>query len=153
MNKHFLLAELKVHPDRGPVTMVNLVQFRPYSMDGNGTGADAYHRYLAGAGAEAKGRILEQRTNEEILARNIKRRGEARAEGLRAAIQETFTQLSSTLGGYSKDTTSLRNTVAVATAMMMTKKEVTAATLSLFRAEMGMVLQIARLLQQRTDSD
>lgn len=56
MSKDFLLAELKVHPDRGPVTMLNLVKFRPYSLDGNGTGADAYHRYLAAAGAEAERR-------------------------------------------------------------------------------------------------
>ena len=34
-------------PDRGPVVMVNLVAFRARSLDGNGTGWDAYTRYSA----------------------------------------------------------------------------------------------------------
>ncbi len=32
-------------PDDGPVVMVNLVRFRDRSLDGNGTGWDAYSRY------------------------------------------------------------------------------------------------------------
>jgi uncharacterized protein (DUF1330 family) len=32
-------------PDRGPVVMVNLLRIRPRSLDGNGTGWDAYTRY------------------------------------------------------------------------------------------------------------
>lgn len=32
-------------PDNGPVVMVNLVRLRPTSLDGNGTGWDAYRRY------------------------------------------------------------------------------------------------------------
>ncbi len=32
-------------PDDGPVVMVNLVKFRPESLDGNGSGWDAYVRY------------------------------------------------------------------------------------------------------------
>ena len=32
-------------PDDGPVVMVNLVRFRERSLDGNGTGWDAYSRY------------------------------------------------------------------------------------------------------------
>ena len=31
-------------PDDGPVVMVNLVRFRVRSLDGNGTGWDAYSR-------------------------------------------------------------------------------------------------------------
>ena len=32
-------------PDEGPVVMVNLVRFRERSLDGNGTGWEAYSRY------------------------------------------------------------------------------------------------------------
>jgi uncharacterized protein (DUF1330 family) len=32
-------------PDNGPVVMVNLVRLRPRSLDGNGSGWDAYQRY------------------------------------------------------------------------------------------------------------
>ena len=32
-------------PDDGPVVMVNLVRFREYSLDGDGSGWDAYSRY------------------------------------------------------------------------------------------------------------
>ena len=32
-------------PDKGPVVMVNLLRMRPRSLDGNGTGWDAYTRY------------------------------------------------------------------------------------------------------------
>ena len=32
-------------PDEGPVVMVNLVRFRERSLDGNGSGWDAYSRY------------------------------------------------------------------------------------------------------------
>ena len=32
-------------PDTGPVVMVNLVRFREHSLDGNGSGWDAYSRY------------------------------------------------------------------------------------------------------------
>lgn len=35
-------------PDHGPVVMVNLVRFRERSLDGNGTGWDAYSRYSKG---------------------------------------------------------------------------------------------------------
>ncbi len=35
-------------PDEGPVVMVNLVRFRKHSLDGNGTGWDAYSRYSKG---------------------------------------------------------------------------------------------------------
>lgn len=35
-------------PDEGPVVMVNLVKFRQRSLDGNGTGWDAYQRYSKG---------------------------------------------------------------------------------------------------------
>ncbi len=35
-------------PDQGPVVMVNLVRFRERSLDGNGSGWDAYSRYSKG---------------------------------------------------------------------------------------------------------
>ena len=35
-------------PDHGPVVMVNLVRFRERSLDGNGSGWDAYLRYSKG---------------------------------------------------------------------------------------------------------
>jgi uncharacterized protein (DUF1330 family) len=38
---------LKALPDEGPVTMLNLVRFRERSLDGNGSGWDAYLRYSA----------------------------------------------------------------------------------------------------------
>ena len=34
-------------PDEGPVTMLNLMRFRGQSLDGNGSGWDAYLRYSA----------------------------------------------------------------------------------------------------------
>lgn len=43
----FELEALKQHPDRGPVCMVNLVKFREKSLDGDGSGRDAYNRYAA----------------------------------------------------------------------------------------------------------
>jgi uncharacterized protein (DUF1330 family) len=41
LNRQFLSAL----PDDGPVVMVNLVRFRERSLDGNGSGWDAYTRY------------------------------------------------------------------------------------------------------------
>ena len=43
----FELEALKNHPDEGPVCMVNLVKFREKSLDGDGSGRDAYLRYGA----------------------------------------------------------------------------------------------------------
>lgn len=43
----FELDALKQHPGKGPVTMLNLLKFREHSLDGNGTGRDAYSRYAA----------------------------------------------------------------------------------------------------------
>ena len=40
-------AVLKTLPDDGPVTMLNLMRFRERSLDGNGSGWDAYLRYSA----------------------------------------------------------------------------------------------------------
>jgi uncharacterized protein (DUF1330 family) len=40
-------AALKALPDDGPVTMLNLMRFRERSLDGNGSGWDAYLRYSA----------------------------------------------------------------------------------------------------------
>lgn len=38
---------LRTLPDDGPVTMLNLMRFRERSLDGNGSGWDAYLRYSA----------------------------------------------------------------------------------------------------------
>ena len=38
---------LKALPDEGPVTMLNLMRFRERSLNGNGSGWDAYLRYSA----------------------------------------------------------------------------------------------------------
>ncbi|MFP8880222.1 MAG: DUF1330 domain-containing protein [Myxococcota bacterium] len=43
----FELDAIRQHPDKGPVTMLNLLKFREQSLDGNGTGRDAYNRYAA----------------------------------------------------------------------------------------------------------
>lgn len=40
-------AGLTALPDAGPVTMLNLMRFRERSLDGNGSGWDAYLRYSA----------------------------------------------------------------------------------------------------------
>ena len=39
---------LRSLPDEGPVVMINLVRFRERSLDGNGSGWDAYVRYSKG---------------------------------------------------------------------------------------------------------
>ena len=43
LNEQVLMAL----PDDGPVTMLNLMRFRERSLDGNGSGWDAYLRYSA----------------------------------------------------------------------------------------------------------
>ncbi len=43
----FELDALRKHPDPGPVTMLNLLKFRDESLDGTGTGREAYDRYAA----------------------------------------------------------------------------------------------------------
>jgi uncharacterized protein (DUF1330 family) len=44
---HLNIADLKALADDGPVTMLNLMRFRERSLDGNGSGWDAYLRYSA----------------------------------------------------------------------------------------------------------
>ena len=44
---HLNVAALKALPDDAPVTMLNLMRFRERSLDGNGSGWDAYLRYSA----------------------------------------------------------------------------------------------------------
>ena len=39
---------LRSLPDEGPVVMINLVRLREHSLDGNGSGWDAYVRYSKG---------------------------------------------------------------------------------------------------------
>ena len=43
----FELEALRNHPNEGPVYMVNLVKYREKSLDGDGSGRDAYNRYAA----------------------------------------------------------------------------------------------------------
>ena len=47
MIDHLNDAALRALPDEGPVTMLNLMRFRERSLDGNGSGWDAYLRYSA----------------------------------------------------------------------------------------------------------
>lgn len=72
---------------------------------------------VARAMAEAEGRIKEQRANEDIIARQIRLRGEERMKQLRAAIETTFKELGTSIGGYLADYERLRNTVLVGTAL------------------------------------
>jgi uncharacterized protein (DUF1330 family) len=59
----FELDALRRHPDHGPVTMLNLLKFRERSLDGDGTGRDAYDRYAAVAR-----RLVEERGGRVIWA-------------------------------------------------------------------------------------
>ena len=47
MIDHLNEQALKALPDEGPVTMLNLMRFRERSLDGKGSGWDAYLRYSA----------------------------------------------------------------------------------------------------------
>ena len=47
MIDHLNAPSLKALPDAGPVVMLNLMRFRERSLDGNGSGWDAYLRYSA----------------------------------------------------------------------------------------------------------
>lgn len=47
MIDHLNEPSLKALPDTGPVVMLNLMRFRERSLDGNGSGWDAYLRYSA----------------------------------------------------------------------------------------------------------
>jgi len=57
----FELDALRKHPDTAPVMMLNLVKFRPQSLDGNGTGRDAYTRYT-----DVAQRLIEERGGRAI---------------------------------------------------------------------------------------
>ena len=52
----FELDALKQHSGEGPVVMINLLKFREQSLDGNGSGRDAYGRY-----GEVARRLVEAR--------------------------------------------------------------------------------------------
>ncbi len=45
--EHLNIEALSALPDDAPVTMLNLMHFRERSLDGNGSGRDAYLRYSA----------------------------------------------------------------------------------------------------------
>jgi uncharacterized protein (DUF1330 family) len=59
----FELDALRSHPDEGPVTMLNLLKFRERSLDGDGTGRDAYARY-----AKVAQRLVEERGGRVVWA-------------------------------------------------------------------------------------
>jgi hypothetical protein len=50
--------QLAASKDEGPVTMLNLLKFKPRADDGNGSGAEAYARY-----GEAAVRMVEERAS------------------------------------------------------------------------------------------
>lgn len=57
----FQIERLRQSTDDGPVTMLNLVKYRPKSLDGDGSGREAYQRYAAKAQGfveERGGRVL-----------------------------------------------------------------------------------------------
>jgi uncharacterized protein (DUF1330 family) len=56
----FELEAIRDHPDEGPVTMLNLVKYREESLDGNGSGREAYARYteVAQKLVEARGGVV-----------------------------------------------------------------------------------------------
>ena len=62
----FELDALRGHPDQGPVTMLNLLKFRPQSLDGSGTGQEAYGRY-----AEVAQRLVHERGGHVIWAGRV----------------------------------------------------------------------------------
>jgi len=45
----FNVEEVKRSGDDGPVTMINLIKYRDRSLDGDGSGRDAYQRYTSKA--------------------------------------------------------------------------------------------------------
>ena len=45
--EHLNIEALSALPDDAPVAMLNLMRFRERSLDGNGSGWDAYLRYSA----------------------------------------------------------------------------------------------------------
>ncbi len=46
-SSNFNVDVLRESTDEGPVTMINLIKYREKSLDGNGTGREAYARYTA----------------------------------------------------------------------------------------------------------
>ena len=44
-SSNFNVDGLRESIDEGPVTMINLIKYREQSLDGNGTGREAYARY------------------------------------------------------------------------------------------------------------
>jgi hypothetical protein len=44
-SSNFNVDGLRESTDEGPVTMINLIKYREQSLDGNGTGRQAYARY------------------------------------------------------------------------------------------------------------
>ena len=57
----FELEALNNYPEEGPVTMLNLIKFREQSLDGNGTGLEAYLRY-----ADVAVKLIRDRRGEVV---------------------------------------------------------------------------------------
>ena len=70
---------------------------------------------VARAEADARGRALELRENEEIHARQLRIKGEERRKGTKEAIDATFSNLSATLGGFFADKGKIMTGVATVT--------------------------------------
>ncbi len=70
---------------------------------------------VARAEADARGRALELRENEEIHARQLRIKGEERRKATKEAIDATFTNLSATLGGFFADKSKIATGVATVT--------------------------------------
>ncbi len=57
----FDLDAIRASDDRGPVTMLNLIKYRPQATDGSGSGREAYTRYTDVVGnlvSERGGKVL-----------------------------------------------------------------------------------------------
>ena len=59
----FELEALRDFPSEGPVFMLNLVKYREHSLDGQGSGRDAYYRY-----AQSAGKLIEERGGKVLWA-------------------------------------------------------------------------------------
>ena len=62
----FEIDALQQHPGEGGVTMLNLIKFRAQSLDGNGSGRDAYNRY-----SKVAIRLIEERGGSVIWVGSI----------------------------------------------------------------------------------
>lgn len=64
--KGFQLDAIRDFPDEGPVAMLNLIKFREASLDGHGSGRDAYQRY-----SDVAGKMVEERGGQVVWVGKI----------------------------------------------------------------------------------